>query len=82
MAALSIEQIVADPALLEELKKLVLERVNVMPDTLRVAIGSSNLTKEDMIHHVNDEDEVGKQVMELELEYLRALGSGAIYGGE
>jgi hypothetical protein len=80
--ASSIEQIVSDPELLEELKKLVLERVNVMPDTLRVAIGSSNLTKDDMINHVNDEDDVGKQVMELELEYLRALGSGAVYGGE
>lgn len=82
MPTLSIEQIIADPELKEELKKIVLERVSVMPDTLRVAIGSSDLTKEDMIHHVNDEDEVGHQVMELELEYLRALGSGAVYGGE
>lgn len=82
MPSLSIEQIVADPELKVELKKLVLERVSAMPDTLRVAVGSSNLTKEDMLAHVNSEDEVGKQVMELELEFLRALGSGAVYGGE
>ncbi len=82
MSLFSIDEIVADPALREELKALVLERVNVMPDNMSVAIGSSQLSKEEMVRHVREEDDVGKQVMEFELEYLRALGSGAIYGGE
>ncbi len=74
-----IEEIIADPDLLEDLKKIVLERVNVMPDTLRIAVGSEELTKEDVARHVQDEDEVGKQVMEMEWEFLRDLASGAIY---
>jgi hypothetical protein len=65
----------------EQLKQLVLERINVMPDTLRVAIGSLELTKQEVAEHVRAEDEVGKQMIEMELEFLRALASGAIYAG-
>ena len=77
-----IEDIIADPELKEQLKKLVLERINVMPDTLRMAIGSVELTKEDLIQRVREEDELGKQVMEMELEFLRALARGAVYANE
>ena len=74
-----IEEIIADPDLLENLKKIVLERVNVMPDTLRIAVGSEELTKKDVMRHVRDDDEVVKQMMEMEWEFLRDLASGAIY---
>ena len=77
-----IEEIIADPELKEQLKKLVLERVNVMPDTMRMAIGSTELTKEDIMRHVREEDETGKQVMEIELGFLRDLASGAVYEEE
>ena len=50
-----------------------------MPDTLRIAVGSEELTKKDVMRHVQDEDEVGKQMMEMEWEFLRDLASGAIY---
>ncbi len=81
-SAHSIEAIIAVPELKEQFKKLVLERVNVMPDTLRMAVGSVNLTREDIAGHVREEDEIGKQVMEMELEFLRDLGSGAVYVNE
>ncbi len=78
----SFQDIISDPELKEHLKKIVLERVNVMPDTLGIAIGSEHLTKGDLVSHVLGEDEIGKQFMELELEYLQGLASGAIYGNE
>ena len=65
----------------EQLKRLVLERINVMPETLRIAVGSLELTKQEVANHVRAEDEVGKQMIEMELEFLRALASGAIYAG-
>ncbi|MDP3965206.1 MAG: hypothetical protein Q8Q13_00195 [bacterium] len=65
----------------EQLKQLVLERINVMPETLRIAVGSLELTKQEVAKHVRAEDEVGKQMIEMELEFLRALASGAIYAG-
>ena len=77
-----MREIVSNPELYERLKQLVLERVNVMPDTLRMAVGSDDLTKQDVVRHVQNSDEIGKQVMEMELEFLRDLASGAVYANE
>ena len=44
----SIQDIISDPELCEQLKKLVLERVGSMPDTLRMSVGSEELTKDDI----------------------------------
>lgn len=77
-----IEEILSNPELKEKLKKLVLERIKVMPDTLNMAIGSTQLTKEELEQRIKRGDEIGNQIMEIELEYLRDLASGAIYGRE
>lgn len=66
----------------EQLKALVLERINVMPDSMRIAIGSTEVTKKDIIDHVAEGDEIGKQMIAMELEFLRALASGAIYANQ
>lgn len=77
-----MEEIVSNTELYERLKQLVLERVNVMPDTLRMAVGSDSLAKQDIVRHVQESDEIGRQVMEMELEFLRDLASGAVYANE
>ena len=64
----------------EQLKKIVLARLNVMPKDVSVTIGSENLKREELVEHVRLEDEVGKQMIEMELEFLKDLASGAIYG--
>ena len=67
----------------EQLKQLVLARLSVMPDGIRLSIGGSNdLTKGELIEYVKSEDEIGKQFMSMELEFLQDLASGAIYGNE
>lgn len=78
----SILNILADPDIGEQFKKLVLERINVMPDTIQIAIGSDQLTKESVMEHVREEDEIGRQVMEIELGFLRDLASGAVYANQ
>lgn len=78
----SLNEIFIDPELKDQLSKLVLERVSVMPDTLCMSVGGTELTKKDVIRHVQDGDEIGKQVMEMELGFLRDLASGAIYSVE
>ena len=76
------EDIFSNPVFREQLKAIVLERVNVMPKTLRIAVGSEEFKKNDLIEHIKDEDEVGKQMMVMELGFLQALTSGAIYAHE
>lgn len=74
--------IISNPEFREQLKAIVLERANAMPETLRIAIGSEKFNKDDLIKHIEDEDEVGKQMMAMELGFLQALTSGAIYKNE
>ncbi|OGI64231.1 hypothetical protein A2914_00825 [Candidatus Nomurabacteria bacterium RIFCSPLOWO2_01_FULL_41_21] len=78
----SIEDIILDPELSEQLKNLVLERVSIMPDTLRMSVGSDELTKNDVLKHVKEGDDIGNQIMEMELGFLRDLASGAVYSYE
>jgi hypothetical protein len=77
-----IESVVADPKLREQLKALVLGRISVMPDTLRIAIGSMELGKDDIARHVEEGDAIGTQMMEMELGFMRDLASGAIYAND
>ena len=76
------EEILNDPELRGRLKAIVLERANAMPETLRIAIGSNHIEKKDLIGHIQDEDEIGKQMMAMELGFLQALTSGSIYAHE
>lgn len=77
-----MEDIFSDPELSEQLKNLVLERVGTMPETLGVFLDSKSLTKNDMHYHVKQVDAVGKEIMEMELRYLRDLVSGKVYSYE
>lgn len=65
--------------ILEKLKKLTLERIKVMPSNTEVVIGSDRYSKEDLIEHVNETDDLGKQIMIMHLEFLQDLSSGEIY---
>jgi hypothetical protein len=77
-----LQEISQDAELMEQLKKVVLERVGTMPDSLNLAIGSSEITKSALLEHVRQQDEIGRQFMEMELEFMRDLGSGAVYGSK
>lgn len=63
----------------EEIKKIALARAKLMPKNLNMAIGGNKLNKRAVINHIEREDEIGKTIMRIELEYLQDLASGAIY---
>jgi hypothetical protein len=75
----NIQEILEDSEALKNLKELVLARIQVMPDTLSLAVGSQDLSKEELIAHVTNQDALGTQIMEMELEFLQDVTSGAIY---
>jgi len=63
----------------EELKKLVLARIEVMPQNYKLSIGNfGTLTKEEMIMHVKAGDATGQQVMNMQLNFIRALTGGKL----
>lgn len=73
------DDIFLDKKLLEELKNLTMERLKVMPDTTGVVIGSQEYSKADLLSHVSKADDLGKEIMTMQLEFLRDMASGEIY---
>lgn len=63
----------------DELKELVIARLDVLPPNRKISIGSEGeFTKGELIERVKMGDEVGQTVVELELEFLRALKDGTL----
>ncbi len=62
----------------QELKQLILVRLESMPDTIRISVGSEGkeLSKEDLVEHVKKEDSLGKMFIEMQLKYLRTMKTG------
>ena len=61
----------------EEMKKLVILRLESMPDTIKVSVGSEGeLSKNDLIAHVKKGDKLGKLVVDMQLKYLQAMKEG------
>jgi len=60
-----------------EIKKLVVARLETMPEHLKVSIGSyGTFDKHELISHVESGDEIGKKIIEMQLYYLRSLKTG------
>ena len=64
----------------EAMKKLAIARIEAqVPSNLRLSIGSyGSMSKEEMIEHIKKGDEIGKQMVESQLRFLRAQASGQI----
>ncbi len=63
----------------EDVKELVIVRLDTLPSFRKISIGSfGEFTKEELIDHIKKEDPVGRKIVEIELEFLRALKEGAI----
>ena len=68
-----------DRIITEDIKELVLARLDLMSPDLAVSIGSSGtFTKDELIEHVKQGDEVGKTIIEIEMEFLEAIKSGKL----
>ncbi|MBI2595616.1 hypothetical protein HYW46_02675 [Candidatus Daviesbacteria bacterium] len=67
----------------EELKKLVIERLKTSSDELNVVIGNTgDFTRDELIENVEAGNKIGKEIVESELEFLKAMIEGKIYINE
>jgi len=61
----------------KEIKEIVIARLEAMSSNKRISIGSfGEFTKEELIKRVKENDSVGKKIIEIELEFLRAMKEG------
>jgi len=64
----------------EYIKTLVLFRLETLSSNKSVSIGAyGSFKKQDLIDHVKKEDEIGKKIIDIELEFIRAMREGKFY---
>ena len=67
----------------KEIKELVIARLQTLPKDKGISIGShGEFTKEQLISHVQSDDQIGKKIIEVEMNFLQALKQGIFYGQE
>ncbi len=58
----------------EEIKQLVIARLEVLPEDTGISIGSEGeFTRDELIKRVKRGDAIGQKIMEVELDYLKSL---------
>lgn len=64
----------------EEMKELVIAKIEAqISSDLKLYIGSSNsLSKEDMIKHINNGDEIGNEIVRSHIAFMRAIARGEV----
>jgi len=62
-------------------KELVIARLEAYPTNIGTLIGSNNepYSTKDLINNVSQGTAVGKQIVDIELNYLKDLATGKIY---
>lgn len=63
-----------------KLKELVIARINAnMPSNFRLCIGpGKSLSKEEIIGHVRKGDEQGIQIVQMHMNFIKAITSGKL----
>lgn len=63
----------------EDMRKLVIERIKATSDELEISIGSKTYSKSDILRSLEKKDELGQEIIEIQMEYLKDMAQGAIY---
>jgi len=63
----------------ERLKEIVLMKMATMPQHYKLSIGNEGVfDKNQIIEHVDRMDTIGKQILDMELKFIKALSRGEI----
>lgn len=72
-----------DQQLKEDIKNLTIERLKASSEDMQISIGGEeNLSKGELIESVTRGDEIGQEIMDIQVEFLRDMAEGKIYQDE
>jgi hypothetical protein len=64
----------------KDFQQLVIARLRTMPADVVISIGDEgDLTREELLEHVNKHDSIGSQMIDIEKRYFNALKTGELY---
>lgn len=70
-----------DKKVREKARELVIERIKAASNNLKICIGSQNTeySKQEILETLKEDSELSKEIIDVQLKYLRDMASGAIY---
>ena len=60
----------------KDMRLLAIERIKVMPKYLKLFFGDKKLDKRNMINEINRKTDLGNEIVEAHIDYLRSLKNG------
>lgn len=64
----------------EQIKELIIARLQIIPPNVGISVGSEgDFKRDELIEHVKKNDEIGKKLIEIDLNYLRTLKELNLY---
>lgn len=76
IAAISNEK---SDKLQKQIRELVIARIRTLTEDVSLSIGGKDFKREELIEHVQKEDTIGKDIIDMHLEFLQDMASGALY---
>lgn len=68
-----------DKELQEYIKELVIARINALSKDLEISVGGENVTRKQILESVKEGNELGQEIIEMQLKFLRDVARGKIY---
>lgn len=63
----------------KEIRQLVVERLKGIPSDKKISMGGKgDFTMEELIGHVEKNDDIGQKIVEIQLKFLQSLKTGAL----
>lgn len=63
----------------EYLRELISARIEALSPDLEIYFGDQNYTRKELIENINEGTELGKEIIESQLMFLRDMAGGKIY---
>lgn len=71
-----------DSDLKEQLKQITIARIRTISSDTKISLGSQDYTAEELVSHVEEDDQVGEEMIQMNWQYLKDLAAGALYDNE
>ena len=71
-----------DVSLKEQLKQITIARIRTISSDTKISLGSEDYTVDELVTHVEKDDQVGEEMIQMNWQYLKDLASGALYDNE
>lgn len=70
-----------DKKVREKARELVIERIKASSNNLKICIGSQKTaySKQEILETLKEDSELSKEIIDVQLKYLRDMASGAIH---